>query len=51
MPTWFWLNIPLMAVAFTLMVGLPVRLVLRDRSAGAPASIPAPAPARELIYS
>jgi hypothetical protein len=51
MPAWFWLNIPLMAGAFTLTVALPVRMILRDRAAEASAEAPAPAPVKELIYS
>ena len=63
MPAWFWLNVPLMTVIFTLTVVLPARLVLRDRVAEAAAEALAPypdpdpspalssSPAKELIYS
>ena len=32
MPAWFWLNIPLMVLAFALTVGIPLRMVLKDRA-------------------
>jgi hypothetical protein len=32
MASWIWMNVPLMAVAFGLMVGIPARMVLRDRT-------------------
>lgn len=32
MPAWFWLNVPLMVLAFALTVGIPARMVLRDRA-------------------
>ena len=32
MPAWFWLNVPLMVLAFALAVGIPVRMVIRDHA-------------------
>jgi hypothetical protein len=41
MATWIWLNIPAMAVAFALMVGIPTRMVLKNaRKEQAPVLVP-----------
>lgn len=44
MPTWFWLNIPLAAVVFLAVAGIPLWMVLRHPDAGQEAAAPAGRP-------
>ncbi len=39
---WLWLNIPFMVLAFALMVGIPMRMVLKDRAEQAQPEVAAP---------
>ena len=50
MPTWFWLNVPLCALFFVALIGIPLWMVVRrpdERQTPdpRPASAPRPAPA------
>ena len=43
MGTWFWINVPLMVLAFALTIGLSYALLLRSRRPAKPAAGFAPA--------
>jgi hypothetical protein len=43
MGTWFWINVPLMVLAFALTTGLSYALLLRTRRPAKPAAAMAPA--------
>jgi hypothetical protein len=43
MGTWFWINVPLMVIAFALTTGLSYALLLRPRRPAAPAAAATPA--------
>lgn len=52
MATWFWINVPAMVAAFALMVGLPLRMVLKDAHAKpvpVPVAVARTEDTRELI--